>query len=106
MVFLLASRGGPGSRCRRLSWAVQLPRNQALAAELRPRLLERDVGGRKDQIGWAEIVTADRGALAHQVEQPGESRPETLILAGLTGGDGLVVQLVERVQLSVAELIL
>src|SRR5262249_3719512 len=70
---------------------------QALAAELGPGLVERDVGRGHDHVGGLEAVLRHRLAvLADELDQLVERLAELLLVARLAGHHGLVVELVEH----------
>src|SRR5690348_2314277 len=89
---------GPGTRCKRprKPEAGTSAGDQALALELAPGLLERDIGRGQDDVGPHQLVVIDGVTLgADVVEQAPEDITEGLLVAGLATGDGLVVQLVQ-----------
>src|ERR1700739_1708158 len=65
-------------------WVVQLTRDQTLALELGPRLVQRDVGRGEDHVGGDELIVADlRPPRAHIVDEPAEDVAEGGVVACL-----------------------
>src|SRR6202035_3274215 len=72
-----------------------LPRDQALARELRLGLLERGVGRGEDHVRAEEAVVRHWLALcADELEHPGEGVAESILIVRLARDDGRVVELV------------
>src|ERR1700733_3611720 len=91
---LLFRRGFPPERRR--NGGASSARDQNLAAEIRPGLLERDVGRREDHVRGVEPIVADRlPLLADEREQAIERLVEMLPIATLTRRDRVVVELIQ-----------
>src|SRR5690348_14171851 len=104
------SRSPAGAAIVRLctcAGGAKLTRDQALAAELRPGLLEGDVGRGHDHVGLLQAVLRDRLAvLANELDQLVERLAELLLVPGVAGRHGLVVELVEHLGVAFGELVL
>src|SRR4051812_26343419 len=81
--------------------------NEAVAGEGFAGLDEREIRRRQDHVGLLEHVVADRRAFtAYEVEHRVKERVEALLIPGLNGRDGVVVELVELVRVVIGDLVL
>src|SRR4051794_36037746 len=79
--------------------------DQALARELRARLVEGDVGGREDHVGLHQLVVIERLAVGlHQLEHLAPQLPEAGFVALLHRAHRAVVELVEPLSVAVGQL--
>src|SRR3954469_14916234 len=92
---------GPAARTR------ASVRDQPVARELVPRLVEGEVRRRDDHVGLLQVVVAEPVALPpHELEHLLEERVEARLVARLDRGDRLVVELVEAWRVLVGEPVL
>src|SRR5579859_5491096 len=102
-----SGRAGRAARCAAATGTRSLLRDQAFTGEIVPDVLHRAVRGREDHIRPLETVVGHLLPVpAYEVHHLLKDLAELLLVTGLAGGHGPVVQLIQRLDVVLQQLVL